>query len=72
MKRACVVTLIFAMAACLASAQNASVIPNHHEVKYVIFMVPDGMGLADVTAVRIQKNGITGPPLWLETLEHIG
>ncbi len=72
MKRACFVILIFAMVACLASAQDASVLANHHDVKYVIFMVPDGMGLADVTAVRIQKNGLNGAPLWLETLEHIG
>ncbi len=72
MKRVFLITLVVAMVACLASAQNAPVLANHHEVKYVIFMVPDGMGLADVTAVRIQKNGISGAPLWLETLEHIG
>jgi alkaline phosphatase len=59
---------------------------NHHEVKHVIMMVPDGMGLADVTATRILRNcekppepfprfcaeGPGGPPLNLETLEHIG
>jgi alkaline phosphatase len=60
---------------------------NHHEVKYVIMMVPDGMGLANVTAARILRNcgnlatdtpfrfcaeGLSGPPLYLETLEHIG
>lgn len=54
-----------------AFCQN-SVLPNQREVKYVIFMVPDGMGLADVTATRIAKNGISGPPLWLETLDQIG
>ncbi len=48
------------------------VLANRHEVKHVIFMVPDGMGLADVTATRIQKNGIAGAPLWLETLDRIG
>lgn len=36
------------------------------------FMVPDGMGLADVTAARIFKNGIDGAPLHFETLDHIG
>lgn len=72
MKHLLLVTMTCAMMACLASAQQDSIIPNHHEVKYVIFMVPDGMGLADVTAARIQKNGISGDPLWLETLEHIG
>jgi alkaline phosphatase len=46
---------------------------NNHEVKYVIFMVPDGMGaLANVTAARIRLNGIAGDPLYMETLEHIG
>ncbi|MCL5966115.1 MAG: alkaline phosphatase, partial [Deltaproteobacteria bacterium] len=45
---------------------------NRHEVKNIIFMVPDGMGLADVTAARIYKNGIDGAPLHFETLEHIG
>jgi alkaline phosphatase len=42
------------------------------ETRNIIFMVPDGMGLADVTAARIHKNGIDGLPLHLETLEHIG
>lgn len=59
---------------------------NRHDVKNVIMMVPDGMGLADVTAARILLNcgntpglppvfcpeGPAGPPLYFETLEHIG
>jgi len=45
---------------------------NNHEVKRVIIMVADGMGLADVTAARIKKNGIGGPLLHFETLEEIG
>ena len=67
-----------------ATAQQLST--NHHEVKHVIVMVPDGMGLADVTATRILLNcetpsqpfpyfcakGPGGPPLHLETLEHVG
>ncbi len=40
--------------------------------KNIIIMVPDGMGLADVTATRIRLNGPAGPPLNLETLDHIG
>jgi alkaline phosphatase len=40
--------------------------------KNVIFLVPDGMGLADVTAARIFKNGPDGAPLSFETLETIG
>ena len=38
----------------------------------IIFMVPDGMGLSNVTAARIFKNGPNGGPLNLETLPHIG
>jgi alkaline phosphatase len=67
-----------------ATAQPLS--GNQHEVKHVIVMVPDGMGLADVTATRILlncetpsepfphfcANGPGGPPLYLETLEHVG
>lgn len=59
---------------------------NNHEVKHVIMMVPDGMGLANVTATRIRLNceklskpypyfcaeGPGGDPLNFETLEHVG
>jgi alkaline phosphatase len=40
--------------------------------KNIIFMVPDGMGLADVTAARIFKYGSEGQNLYLETLSTIG
>ncbi len=40
--------------------------------KNIIFMVPDGMGLADVTAARIFKNGPDGAPLAFEKLPQIG
>ncbi len=82
---------VFIFSAVLAmpafSAPSDRMLGNNHEVKYVIFMVPDGMGLADVTAARILRNcanaptaptfnfctqGPGGPPLALETLEHIG
>jgi alkaline phosphatase len=55
----------------VSPAQTAPLV-NQHEVKYVIFMVPDGMGLADVTATRIRKNGIAGEGLALESLDRIG
>jgi alkaline phosphatase len=48
------------------------ILPNSHEVKYVILMVPDGMNLPSVTAARIKLNGINGDPLNMETLERIG
>ena len=40
--------------------------------KSIIFMVPDGMGLADVTAARIFKYGSQDGNLYLETLSTIG
>lgn len=40
--------------------------------KSIIFMVPDGMGLADVTAARIFKNGPNGDLLSFEKLRQIG
>lgn len=44
----------------------------HPKAKNIIFMVPDGMGLASVTAARIFKNGPNGPSLHMETLSTIG
>ncbi len=38
----------------------------------IIIMIPDGMGLADVTAARTFKHGPNGAPLSFETLKHIG
>ncbi len=66
----CVVLTL--LLACLAPAQDKPVPRSRERVKYVIFMIADGMGFSDITATRIRKNGISGPPLWLETLEHIG
>ena len=42
------------------------------KAKNIIFMVTDGMGLANVTAARIFKNGQNGESLHLETLPHLG
>jgi len=56
----------------VTASGGQNVLPNNHEVKHVIIMVADGMGLADVTAARIRKNGIAGPPLRFETLDEIG
>jgi alkaline phosphatase len=46
--------------------------PGPNKAKNIIFMVPDGQGLSNVTAARIFKNGPDGDPLYQETLEHIG
>ena len=56
----------------VTASGGQKVLPNNHEVKHVIIMVADGMGLADVTAARIRKNGIAGPSLRFETLDEIG
>jgi alkaline phosphatase len=55
--------------ACLQAQPGFPIQP---EVKYVIVMIPDGMGLANVTATRIRLNGAAGAPLNFETLEHVG
>lgn len=44
----------------------------HPKAKNIIFMVPDGMGLASVTAARIFENGPNGQGLHMETLANIG
>ncbi len=45
---------------------------HRHRAKNIIFMVPDGMGLADVTASRIFLNGPDGEPLAFEKMPVIG
>jgi alkaline phosphatase len=60
--------LLLAGAGLPATAQS----DNRAAVKQVIMMVPDGMGLANVTATRLRLNGPNGAPLNFETLEHIG
>jgi alkaline phosphatase len=44
----------------------------NRKAKNIIVMVPDGMGISNVTAARIFKNGPDGGPLALETLSEIG
>lgn len=40
--------------------------------KNIILMVPDGLGISNVTAARIFRNGPDGAPLSFETLPEIG
>ncbi len=67
---------VFLMIGCLLIAGSLfpaeKILPNNHEVRYVILMVPDGMNLSSVTAARITLNGINGEPLNMETLERVG
>jgi len=74
MKRAATAALFVILALFLAPADVSAKNPagKKSRVKYVIFMLTDGMGLPDVTAARIKKNGINGAPLHFETLEHVG
>ncbi len=78
MKIAAVIITVLALAALPAAGPSSTassgqvLLPDNHEVKHVIIMVADGMGLADVTAARIWKNGISGPSLRFETLDEIG
>lgn len=67
-----VVFALLALLAPAASARTAKEPAKTKTAKYVIVMVPDGTGLADITAARIKKNGVDGTPLTMETLERIG
>jgi len=71
MKRAGLVSLFVTSAAMVLqlAAPGASLAGM---ARNIIFMVPDGMGLANVTAARIYRNGLNGAPLNFETLQQIG
>jgi alkaline phosphatase len=57
----------------LAGTDNVAKAGNDaKKARNIIFMVPDGMGLADVTAARIYKNGYNGGRLCFESLDEIG
>ncbi|MGV1098370.1 alkaline phosphatase [Thiovibrio sp. JS02] len=58
----------------LARKHDNDQIEQHRKrkAKNIIFMVPDGMGLADVTAARIAINGPNGHGLHFESLPVIG
>ena len=62
----------FLLAPLVAAACMPAQPQGRQEVKHIILMVPDGMGLANVTATRLKLNGPDGAPLNFETLEHIG
>lgn len=70
--RLAVLTVALGASATTALLAGGTETPVRGIAKNVIFMVPDGMGLADVTAARIFKNGPGGAGLHFETLEEIG
>ena len=65
-----------AMALCAATALFVTCVEakglRYIRTQNIIFMVPDGMGLADVTAARIFKNGPNGDRLAFEKWPVIG
>lgn len=63
-----VYAFIAAVVLCVPMAQAAG----NGIAKNIIFMVPDGMGLSNVTAARIFANGIAGEPLYMERLDRVG
>jgi len=64
--------ILFSTSTCLFLLAHIPALSSADTAKNIIIMVPDGMGLADVTAARTFKNGPNGAPLSFETLEHIG
>ncbi len=54
------------------SSSDADVASREKRGKNIIFMVPDGMGLSNVTIARTYKNGINGDKLNFEKLPFIG
>lgn len=64
--------MTFVLCVCMAACSDINAYVRAAKPRQIIFMVPDGMGLADVTAARIYKNGLNGASLALETLPYIG
>jgi len=58
------ICFILVLSMCSSSADK--------EAKNIIFLVPDGMGISNVTAARIFKYGTGNERLNFEKLEHIG
>jgi alkaline phosphatase len=56
----------------LAAIGGAPARAEDGKARNIIIMVPDGMGLSNVTATRIFKGGLDGPSLSWENLQHIG
>ena len=65
---------VFALStsAIAASENGKKFVGENTNAKNIIFMVPDGMGISNVTAARIFQNGPDGARLTMETLDVIG
>ncbi|UCF68881.1 MAG: alkaline phosphatase [Acidobacteriota bacterium] len=68
------ILVVFATKAVARASDGADATPLavSHKARNIIFMVPDGMSLANVTATRIYLNGPDGAPLNLERTAFIG
>lgn len=72
LKRCAVCAVVLCVAAMIMATSAEANGSNRKRAKNIIFMVPDGMGLADVTAARIFKNGPDGDRLSFEKMPVIG
>ena len=63
---------LFSLSGCSLEVDGRTDGKVQSKAKNIIFMVTDGMGLANVTAARIFKNGQHGESLYLETLPQLG
>ncbi|MBU0481909.1 MAG: alkaline phosphatase [Proteobacteria bacterium] len=76
MKKMFHASLAMVMAATMTLGAGSCLADDHRhddgKAKNIIIMVPDGMGISNVTAARIFKNGPNGERLALESLGVIG
>lgn len=72
MKKVFICALAMPITISLIACTSAAKRSRFPRAKNIIFMVPDGMGLSNVTSTRIFVNGLDGAPLNLETLPQIG
>lgn len=72
MKKWVTLIICLTMAAVIGVGNGVAEAKNERKAKNIILLVPDGMGLSDVTATRIFKNGMDGEGLSFEKLKQIG
>lgn len=67
-----VFSIAFLLGPFSASAGDTLPTAREHAVKHIIFMLGDGMGMSNVTAARVRKNGVAGESLHMETITNLG
>jgi alkaline phosphatase len=68
LKRTVLQTTVFLLILCLSMCSSTA----DKKAKNIIFLVPDGMGISNVTAARVFKYGVGEKRFPFEKLEHIG